>query len=125
MRHELVQRRIEQADRHRQAVECLHGRLDVLLDKHRKFFERRFPFLDGLAHDHLAEQEQRLVAAFAVEHVLGAEQADALGAELHCLRRIFGRIGIGPYFQHAHLVAELHEFSVYQVVFEVYVDERE
>ena len=81
LRHELVQRRIEQADGDRQAVHGFQGRLDVALDEREELGQRFAALLGGLAEDHLAQQEERLIAALAVEHVLGAEQADAFGAE--------------------------------------------
>ena len=62
-----------------------------------------------LLRDHLPQQEQRLVGALAVEHVLGAEQADALGAEAAGHLGVVGRVGVGPHAQRAVLVDDLHE----------------
>ena len=107
LRHELVQRRIEQADRDRQAVHRFQRGLDALLDEREQFGQRRLPLVDRLAQDHLPQQEQRLVGARAVEHVLGAEQADALGAELAGHLGVFRRVGVGADAQRAELVAQL------------------
>ncbi len=71
-----------------QAVQGFHRRLDVVLHEREELGQRSLALLHGLAHDHLAQQEERLVGAFAVEHVLGAEQADAFGAELDGLLRV-------------------------------------
>ena len=100
--HELMQRRVEQADDDRQAVQGFHGRLDVVLDEGEELVQGRFALLHGLAHDHLAQQEERFVGALAVEHVLGAEEADALGAEFHGLPGVLRRVGVGADLQHAH-----------------------
>ena len=79
VRQELVQRRIEQADRHRQAGHDLEQRLEVGA-LHRQDLGERAPAA-GLVvgADHLAHGED---AARLEEHVLGAAQADALGAEV-------------------------------------------
>ena len=45
----------------------------------------------------------------AVEHVLGAEQADAFGAELAGDLGVVGRVGVGAHAQRAELVDQLHE----------------
>ena len=76
---ELVQRRVEQPDRHRQAGHRLEQPLEVLGLQRQQLGERGAAVLARLAHDH------RLHLRLAVgghEHVLGPAQADALGAEL-------------------------------------------
>ena len=75
---ELVQRRIEQADRHRQALHDAE-QLDEIVALHRQDLgERRAAALDGLGHDHLAHGDDALAVE---EHMLGAAEPDALGAE--------------------------------------------
>ncbi len=63
----------------------------------------------GLAQDHLAQEEQRLVGALAVEHVLGAEQADALGAEVAGHLGVLRRVGVGAHAHRPELVGHGHE----------------
>jgi len=90
VRHELVQRRIKQPDGDREAVEDLHRRFDILLDVNGKLGEGGFSLRQGLAHDHLAQEEQRFVASFAVEHVLGPEQPDPSAPNWTARRVSFG-----------------------------------
>ena len=76
---------------------------------------------ERLAKDHFPQQEQRLVGALAVEHVFGAEQADALGAEQPGDLGVFRRVGVGAHAQRAELVDDLHEalergFSVASII---------
>ncbi len=125
VRDELVQGRIEEADGDRKSLHHLEGGLEVVLDEYGQLVERPAAFLDGLRHDHLAEQEQRLVAALAVEHVLGAEQADALGPERERLGGVLGRVGVGSDAEHLLLFDELHEIAIGLVVIEVDVHQIE
>ena len=57
----------------------------------------------------LRKEEERLVGAFAVEHVLGAEQADAFGAELQRLLRVLRRVGVRAHAELPETVHPLHE----------------
>ncbi len=45
--------------------------------------------------DHAAQLLEGRIRALAVEHVLGAEQADALGTEGARTGRILGGVGVG------------------------------
>ena len=54
----------------------------LALDEGEQLGQGGLALVDRLAEDHLPQQEQRLVGARAVEHVLGAEQPDAFGAEV-------------------------------------------
>ena len=78
-REELVQRRVEQADRHRQALHRLEQALEVALLERQQLLEALAPLLGRRGQDH---RDHLLVALVAEEHVLGAAQADPLGAEL-------------------------------------------
>src|SRR5262249_29659453 len=69
---------------HRQAVHRFQRALDVAREKDRQPLQRSNA-LFGRVEDHLAQQEQRLLAALALEHVLGTEQPDSLRAELGTL----------------------------------------
>ena len=106
MRQELVQRRIEQPDRDRQP---LHGleQLDEIAALHRQELVERFaPRFLVVGEDHLAH---RLDARLVKEHVLGAAEADAFGAELDRDAGVRRRIGIGAHAQRARLVGPSHQ----------------
>ena len=106
--HEFMQRRIEETDGDRETLHGLQGGQDVLLDVGEEFLQGGDAFCRRAAEDHLAEGEERLLVA-AVEHVLGAEEADALGAERAGLGGVFGGVGIGADAELFELVDELHE----------------
>jgi len=89
---ELVQRRIQEAHRHRPAFENLVHLLKVALLIGKKFGEGGFALFDGTRHDHFAHRSD--TGAFK-EHMLGAAQADAFGAELDGLSRVARVVGIG------------------------------
>ena len=74
-RQELVQRRVEQADRHRQPGHRLEDPLEVALLDRQQLVERRPPAVLVLGQDHLAHDREALLGH---EHVLGAAEADAL-----------------------------------------------
>ena len=90
---ELVQRRVEQPDRHRQPRHGLEDALEVALLVRQEPVERRAPLVLARRHDHLADDGQAVVGH---EHVLGAAEADALGAELARLRGVLGRVRVRP-----------------------------
>ena len=79
VREELVERRIEQADGHRQAVHRLEDADEVLLLVGLEGREGLLPPLLVVGEDHLPHVDDPLALE---EHVLGAAEADALGAEL-------------------------------------------
>ncbi len=108
-RDELVERRIEKADRHRPAFHGLEDPDEILALVGQDLRERGPALLDGLGHDHLAH---RLDALRIEEHVLGAAEPDALGAEHHRLVRVLGPVRVGADAEPARLVGELHEFLV-------------
>ena len=103
-----MQRRIEQADRDRQASHDLE-QFDEIRALHRQQLRKRRPaalFIVG--ENHLAHRDDTL--AFE-EHVLGPTEADAFRPELHggaCIQR---RFGIGADLQAAGLVSPEHEIG--------------
>ncbi|OPZ91222.1 MAG: hypothetical protein BWY73_01146 [candidate division TA06 bacterium ADurb.Bin417] len=115
-RNELVQGRIKQADGHRQAVHHLQGGLDVVLDEDEEIGQGGPALLDGAGKNHLAQQEERFFAVLAVEHVLGAEEADALGAEFPRPGGVVGRVGVGPHAQLPEGIGHLHEVDEARVL---------
>ena len=66
-------------------------------------------------HDHLLHDRQPVLRH---EHVLGAAEADALGAELARLGGILGRVGVRAHAQPAELVGPVEDRA------EVLVDRR-
>ncbi len=109
LRHELVQRRVEEADGHRQTFHRLQRALQGGLDEREELVQGGPALLGGLAEDHLAQVEERLVGALAVEHVLGADQADALGAEVAGDPGVRRRVGVGAHAHRAERVGHGHE----------------
>ena len=100
-RQELVQRRVEQADRHRQARHRLEDALEVRLLEREQPVERAAPLVLARGHDHLADDREPVLGH---EHVLGAAEADALGAELARLGRVLGRVRVRAHLQAPHVV---------------------
>ncbi len=74
---ELVQRRIEQSDGHRQTVHCVQQFGEVLTLHRQQRRQRVIPFLGGTGQDDPLDQ----CPPIAEEHVLGATQPDALRAK--------------------------------------------
>ena len=105
--HELVQRRIEEADGHGTGPHelAIHG-LEVALLIRQDLRKGGLAALDGLGDDHLAD---RLDTVGLEEHVLGAAQADALGAELDGLRGVARGVGVGADLQLTARVGPAHE----------------
>ena len=100
-RQELVQWRVEQADRDREPGHRLEDPLEVGLLHRQQLVERRATILLGDGEDHLLHHRQPLLLH---EHVLGAAEADALGAELARLGGVLRRVGVGAHAQPAHVV---------------------
>src|SRR5690606_28591879 len=109
MRHELVERRIEESDRDGETVHRLERRLDVALHVREELIERLAPGLEVGSEDHAAQPIERLFRVLAVEHVLGAEEADALRSELSRSTRVRRRVGVRANSESAELVAQLEE----------------
>jgi hypothetical protein len=106
VRQELVQRRIEQADRYGQAAHDAE-KLDEIIALHRQDLGQRSPPPGRvLGHDHLAHGDD---AAVVEEHMLGTTEADALGPETPSGAGIVRRLRIRAHFQPARLVGPLHE----------------
>ncbi len=95
-REELVERRIEQADRHGQPRHRLEDPLEVALLHREEPVEDRATLLLVAREDHLADDREPLLPH---EHVLGPAEADALRTELARLHSVLGCVGVR---QHAH-----------------------
>ena len=94
VRQELVQRRIEEADRRRIALERAEDSREVLALIRKQLRQRRLPRLERLGEDHLAH---RVDAVALEEHVLGAAQADTDRPERDRILRLLRRVGVGAH----------------------------
>ncbi len=101
---ELVQRRIQQADRHRLAGHGPEQAGEIVALERQHLGQGLFAILAIVGHDHLAH-----FGDVIEEHVLGPAQADALGAERHGGRGLFGQIGVGADAQLAMLLGPVHD----------------
>ena len=99
---ELVQRRVEQPDGDRQALHRLEDPLEVVLLERQQLVERRAAAGLVVGHDHPLHLR---LAVGGHEHVLGAAQPDALGAEGARAAGVLGRVGVGAHAERAQLVA--------------------
>ena len=81
LRQELVQRRIDRADRDRLAVHRLEHAVEVAALQRQQLVERLAAIRLVVGEDHPLHDGD---AAFAEEHVLGAAEADAARAERVC-----------------------------------------
>ena len=110
-----MQRRVEQADRDGEARHRLEDPLEVRLLHRQQLVERRPPAGLVARQDHLLHDGQPVLRH---EHVLGAAEADALGAELARLGRVLGCVRVGAHAQPAQVVGPAEDGA------EVLVDRR-
>src|SRR6185436_1459571 len=101
-----MQRRIEQANRHRKTSHLAKDADKVTALEWQKFLQSFFTRADAVRENHLAHCLQSLIAK---EHVLSAAKADALGAKAPRCLCIQRRVRIGPYSQPTKLVGPRHE----------------
>ena len=89
-----MQRRVEEAHRDGQAVHGVEDLEEVGLLGRPQLLERGRLLLRGVGEDHRPHDRQ---AVLAEEHVLGAAQADALGAEVAGDLGVLAGVGVGPH----------------------------
>ena len=80
-RQELVDRRIEQAYRHRQAVHGAEDAAEILALDRQQLVERDLAIGGRFGEDHVLHDRQTIDV---VEHALGTAQPDAVGAKAPC-----------------------------------------
>ena len=103
---ELMQRRVEQSDGARQAVEGLEDALKILALVRQQFLECLAAIAFVLGEDHLAHG----VDAVPLEkHMLGAAQADTGGAERDGVFHLPRRVGVGANLHFGDLGTPVHD----------------
>ena len=102
---ELVQRRIDEPNGDRQAVHRLEDADEVLALQWKKGVERRRPVRVVLGED----QALDVGLALTEEHVLGSQQADALGSHPARAGRVVWSVGVRAHPQAARGVCVRHD----------------
>ena len=108
MGQEFVQRGIEQADGHRQARHDLEQVSEILPLHGQQLGERMATTRLVIREDHLAHGHD---AVALEEHMLGAAQADAIGAEVAGHPRVGGGVRIGAHLHAAHQIGPFHDLG--------------
>src|SRR3972149_4748197 len=107
VRNKLVKRRVEEPYGIRLSVHCPEYAHEVALLEGKQFFERAFPRLSVLRHNHLLYGETPLVGI--EKHVLGSAKPYALGAKSDGVFRVIRRVDVRPYLETPYLVGPCHE----------------
>src|SRR5262249_11930244 len=110
-REELVEWWVEQADGHGEAVHRLEDADEVLLLERLELGERGLATRLVVCEDHLPRGYDPVLlrSGLIEEHVLGAAQADPLGAVRPGAGRIVRGVSIGADLQDADLVGPRHQ----------------
>ena len=101
-----MQRRVEQADGDRKPGHDLEQFGEVLALHRQELGERGAASLLGVGEDHLAHRDDPLAVE---EHVLGAAEADALGAERAGDAGVGRGLGVGAHLHSPDRVGPAHE----------------
>ena len=112
-RQELVQRRIEGADGDREAVHGAEDADEVVALHGQQLAQRRAAVLLVVGQDHGAHVRQTV---FGEEHVLGAAQSDAFGAERARLQGVARDVGVGANAHAAERLGPAHELQQFGIV---------
>ena len=113
VRQELMQRRIEEADRGREALQRLEDAEEVFALIREELGQCGLAGLERVSEDHLAH---RVNAVALEEHVLSAGETDALGSERHGLRGLLRGVGVGTHGHAGGLLAPVHQLDVVLVL---------
>ena len=112
-RQELVQRRIQRADRNRQPVHRLEDAGKISALQRQQFLQRRAAVFLVVRQNHGAHVRNLL---FAEEHVLGAAEPDAFRSERTRLNRIARNVRIGADLHRAMRIGPIHELLQFRIV---------
>ena len=104
--HELMERRVEEADGDGSALEGFVKRFEVALLHGQKFGKRLFALLDGVGDYHLTHRHDSVGLE---EHMFGAAQTDAFRAESARLTGVSRGVGVGPDMERTVLVRPFHD----------------
>ena len=107
VRQEFVQRRVEEADRRRRPLEFRKDSDEVCSLKRQQLGQRPFPVILVLGQNHLAHDVDTISLE---EHVLGAAESYAGGAEGDRIGSLLRGIGIRAHLQARGLAAPIHQF---------------
>ncbi len=106
IRQKLMQRRIEQANRHRQPRHLAKDSDEVTTLQRQQLFERLFARTDTFGKDHLAHRCEALIAK---EHMLSAAKSDSFSAKTACRLCVERRVGICAHTQTTEMIGPRHE----------------
>ena len=104
--NELMQRRIQEADRDRSTLHGLVQALEVALLERDQLVQGSFSLLSGIGEDHLADLRDTVRVE---EHVLGSGQTDALCAEADRIGGVCRGICIRADVKSSVLVGPVHD----------------
>ena len=114
--HELVQRRVDEAHDDGQAIHRIEQACKVSALVRQQFIQRLGAAFGGLGEDHALHDGQALLLE---EHVLGAAEANALGAEAAsalCVSRV---VSVGPDLKASNLVSPAQQGDEVGLLFEL------
>ena len=106
MRHELVQRRVEQADCHSESVHCLEYAAEVVALHRQQFVKSNAAAFGCARKNHLAHGFD---AVALKEHVFRAAKPDTFRAEFASHESVARRIGVGAYIYFGVFVGKVHD----------------
>ena len=104
-RNELMQRRIQETDSYRVALQSLEQTFEVALLIRKDLIKSCFSLFYSVSTDHLTESSD---SVFLEEHMLGTAKTDTLSAKLSCLLSICRCICVCTNFQSSELVSPCH-----------------
>ena len=113
VRHEFVQRRIDEANGDRETIHGLEDADKIAPLEWPQLGERLAAGFGVVRDDHLLDGQLPVGARLGLleileEHVLGAAEADAFGAHFAGLAGVVGRVGVGAHAKPPDLVGPLH-----------------
>ena len=104
-RNKLMQRRIQETDRNRVALQSLEQTFEVALLIRKDLIQSCFSLFYGVSTDHLTESSD---SVFLEEHMLSTAKTDTFCAKLSSFLRICRCISVGTNFQSSELVSPCH-----------------